>query len=230
MTENLRKYFIRYSVELVVIFTGITLSFAFDEWRKDRDNRAEERVLLEGLSKDLKDKLEQLKSDSALIEQIKLLTTVMLTGKAKEVLDARALQRMMTDGLLGSIDFQPDAATYSVMKSTGKLGLIRNDTLRTQIIHLVESRFSALKVSYAENRNYIREQLAPLMFETLPSSEPLWSESWRLQSLTAFSSQKYQKAFLGLRLGADRLGYDVNAALLECRNVLRNINAQQAHI
>ena len=222
---NLRQLLGKYAIELVVIFTGITLSFAFEEWRKERTDRAEERRVLLSLHRDLARKLNELISDSASLTQ--------LTGMADSLRSAEK-QRMASDVQYmnwvsytwgTNFSFNPTTAAYKVVTQTGKLDLLSNDSLRSSIVELHEYTFPGLAKSYLRHESFDDERLQP-MARSIPwnrMNEPLAFRKEVNVLLSGVNSRDilYWKSYM-CRRHSELIGH----SLSELRQTLRKISAK----
>jgi hypothetical protein len=227
MTENLRKYFIRYTLELVVIFTGITLSFAFDHWRNARTRTAEERELLGALSADLLAIEQQLKADSLLVSTIKQLSAVLVDERMQNQIDKSQLRSIVSDLSVGSVYFQPTCPSYEIMKSTGKLTLISNDSLRLGLVQLMETRFVSLQYNYQEAHDFIRRAFSKSSISLMPQSTNGWTETWRQNTLRAFRQPELGQNMVGLGMTANRLDFEIRSTLNDIRLIQTKLTAHR---
>jgi len=129
------RYLPVYIGELIIIFLGITLSWWFEEWRQEKQERQLEAQHLINLKSNLETDSITMNSELADMKES------MRRLKALE----KAIQNNQTDSLgfyLRSMimvaEFHPNDSEFEVIKSTGDIGLIADDTLRRDIMTLYE--------------------------------------------------------------------------------------------
>jgi len=124
-----------YAGELIIIFLGITLSWWFEEWRQDKQERQRESLHLSNLRSNLE-------TDSATI-------SIELSDMKESLRRLKALEKAIDTGTTDSLghyvrsmilvaEFHPNDSEFEVIKSTGEIGLILDDTLRRDIMTLYE--------------------------------------------------------------------------------------------
>lgn len=129
------RYLPFYLGELTIIFLGITLSWWFEEWRQNKQDRQREALHLINLSSNLG-------TDS-----------IMMSGELADMKESKrrleALEKAIVTGQTDSLgyyvrsmimvaEFHPNDSEFEVIKSTGEIGLIMDDTLRRDIMTLYE--------------------------------------------------------------------------------------------
>ena len=129
------RYLPMYAGELIIIFLGITLSWWFEEWRQDKQDRQREALHLTNLNSNLE-------TDSTTM-------SMELADMKESVRRLNALEDAMKNGQTDSLghyirsmimvaEFHPNDSEFEVIKSTGEIGLIMDDTLRRDIMTLYE--------------------------------------------------------------------------------------------
>jgi len=127
----------RLFAEFGVIFLGITLSLMADDWRISRVDRETER-------RSLHEVLADLEAESLNLEDFRSETTqhdrdaawlYSRLGDPHADVDA-VLVRIRS--LHDAVGFEAPSAAYEGIRSTGQLGLIRNETLRREIVEYYE--------------------------------------------------------------------------------------------
>ena len=129
------RYLPMYAGELIIIFLGITLSWKFEEWRQNKQERQLEALHLINLSSNLDtDSLTIIRELADMKESLRRLNAL-----------EQAIQSGHTDSLGHYIrsmiivaEFHPNDSEFEVIKSTGEIGLILDDTLRRDIMTLYE--------------------------------------------------------------------------------------------
>lgn len=132
-----RLPWIRLLAEFGVIFLGITLSLMADDWRQSRVDREAERQSLEEVLADLRAEsvnLEVFRSETDKHDRDAAWLYSRLGDSGVAVDSALVRIRSLHDGVL----FEAPSAAYEGIRSTGQLGLIRNDALRREIVEYYE--------------------------------------------------------------------------------------------
>jgi len=130
----------RIVTEFLVIFLGVSLSLAGDDWRQRREDRASEREYLVELLADLSadsGELSAMQRSMVSWDQAALVLAKIDAG-LEEVQDSvivGQLTRLMRFSL-----YQPVSSAYIGLKQGGQLGLIRDPTLRRQVVEYYEVR------------------------------------------------------------------------------------------
>jgi hypothetical protein len=145
--KNFRTYFF----EVTVIFTGITASFYFDEWRTDRDRISLEREYLLRLDTDLRNDIVALQAltEHSLL-QLTFCETAMLAMNGNK--EADTIFSYINSIML----FEINDYTINEMQSTGAFYSIENNELKNDILHYYHSTGELLKIHnivVEKNRN-----------------------------------------------------------------------------
>ena len=134
--------------ELALIFIGITLALAFENWNTDKERRDQELTLLGELLADLQETQSDLQSDISQAEKI--------LKQTEQILRWYSGDDSFTDAIrdLGSVCFSghelfATTTTYESIKTIG-MDLIRNDLIRTKTAQIFEQ--SLERVYMSENR------------------------------------------------------------------------------
>jgi hypothetical protein len=132
-----RLPWMRLVAEFGVIFLGITLSLMADDWRLSRVDRETERQSLQELFADLEAESSNLESfrDETATHDRDATWLFHRLGDARTDVDS-ALVRIQS--LHSAVGFEAPSAAYEGIRSTGRLGLIRDDALRRQIVEYYE--------------------------------------------------------------------------------------------
>ena len=128
----------------MIIFSSITFTWWFDEWRQNQSDRTEERKLLINLQSNLKLDSINLNNELAYIARAEFTFNDFL-----EKLQTKNLKETDSSGylirrLIISPEFHPNRATFEAMKSTGELKLIQDDSLSQAIMNLYEVTYQQL--------------------------------------------------------------------------------------
>ena len=139
-----RSHLLKYAGEFIIIFSSITFTWWFDDWRQERDDLKEEVVLLNNLNSNLE-------IDSANIqnELDYILRSEFTFNDFLEKLKAGNFKDTDSSGLLIrrliiAPEFHPNNATFEAIKATGELKLIRDDSLVNAMMNLYEVSYQEL--------------------------------------------------------------------------------------
>ena len=146
MTDEGRRVvpWARVAAEFLAIFAGVTLSFAAEDWRQQREERAQEIVLLEGLRADLDqdsadivtvwDRAERYDHGSAWLQ---------LRFDQGDEIPVDSIQARYAAVVFGTT-YQPVTTTYVALRDGGQMSVIGSDELRRLItayyeVHIVDA-------------------------------------------------------------------------------------------
>jgi len=153
LVENRFNKYLLYAIgEIVLVMIGILLALQVNNWNTERLNKQLEHDYYCQLVVDLE-------SDKAeLLERLKAADQRMQTAKQLLLdLDAqtKTKDKLMRDFIFvqRSDAFIPSKATLTDLTSSGKLSLIRNKTLRTQLLSFYE--YQDIKTNIAQNNHKI---------------------------------------------------------------------------
>lgn len=203
---------LRLSLELIVVFVGITGGFLFDSYREDRSDRKLEKKYLESLHHNLV-------ADSALLQEhiAEDQNNLDISKMAAYTMTQRELPRDSALKVLGVIatfnNLNMQDATYESIVNSGNLGLISDWVLREELINYYRYQQSIRDVEVVYN-DFINSYVMPFLFTSvdLISGElaaDFRSDSKEFKNLTAgYYSLSLQKMEVLLEIDS------VNNALL----------------
>lgn len=161
MKSKKKRRWKKYAYEFLSIFIAVISAFALNNWNDNRkDNQAEEKILeeiLHGLEKDIEDVQLNVKGHEFGLKANVFWRRV-ISNKATNM---DTLQAFYFNSFRDFISIQ-NTSGYENLKSRG-LELIKNDSLRTDIISLYEYDFNTLRTleeDYAEmqfHNSYFKE-------------------------------------------------------------------------
>ncbi|NVK83760.1 MAG: hypothetical protein HWE21_05530 [Cytophagia bacterium] len=151
--------------EIFILILGISASFVLNEWRVNRQERKQEQELLQNFKANLAmdslvihNGLKQLKA------QVKNAERLLIANETLEI-DSLVVYSV---SLLNYVPFNTNDITYQQMKSSGKTGLIQNDSLASQIIGLYENGFERLTSWTLVDSEHVRLKMIPYVEENFP--------------------------------------------------------------
>ena len=149
-TGNLKKYVVYAIGEIILIFIGITLAIAFDNFRENEKARTTELLLLKEMLNDEKRNVRDLKLNLRDYKKAVRGCNYMLDKIENEELNDDSLGIYVNDIRYTPI-FQISYSAYNTMNSIG-WQIISNDSLRKEIIFLYDYYYDALE-ELAHNRD-----------------------------------------------------------------------------
>ena len=127
----------RIIAEFFVIFLGVTLSLAADDWLQNREDRGIERVLLQELTADLQaDSLGLSDMQDRMRDWDEAAVWLWRFGEVTSTSADAGLEQALR--LLTITNYQPVASAYTSLKDGGQLSLVTDPKLRRQIIEYYE--------------------------------------------------------------------------------------------
>ena len=132
-------------LEVIAIFLGVTLGFLAEDYRESRDDRRRGSEVLGQLLQDLN--LDSLDIDpigpqSATRETL----TLWLNNSAATRFPVDTLQAVLDSlGRTGLASYEASSFTYSALRASGRIDLLRDVDLRRRIVHYFEDRQPAME-------------------------------------------------------------------------------------
>jgi len=156
---------LRISLELIVVFVGVTGGFLFDSYREDRSDRNLEKKYLISLHQNLL-------LDSALIKRhiaedqnnLDISKMAAYTMAQRELPMDSALKVLAVIATFNNLNMQK--ATYESIVNSGSLGLISDWTLREELVNYYSYQQSIRDVEMVYN-DYINSYVMPFLFKTV---------------------------------------------------------------
>ena len=177
--------------ELFLIFFGITLAIAFQNWNEGvKEQQKETASLLElqiALNNDMEDVQANINTHKRCLERAQDVLQVLFSKEQR-------VPKNFVEQFLGMIDYTfliSDVSAYEYLKSEG-LQLVKNDSLRKQISYLYDVAYESI---YGIEKNYqpIRESLAVTMKEyfVLEESGKLYLPAKNLKKMQQENAVKF---------------------------------------
>lgn len=151
--------------EIFILILGISASFVLNEWRINRQERQQEQELLQNFKANLAvDSLVIYNGVKQLKMQVKYGENL-LRDNGELPLDSLVKYSV---SLLNYVPFSTNDITYQQMKSSGRTGLIQNDSLASQLTGLYENGFEILTTWTLIDAEHVRQKLIPYVEENFP--------------------------------------------------------------
>tara|TARA_B100001564_G_scaffold188953_1_gene158624 strand:+ start:939 stop:1658 length:720 start_codon:yes stop_codon:yes gene_type:complete len=131
----MKKYLIKYTLEFIVIVTGISLSFWINEWDNNRMNSDKELYFLNGLKNDLEKQLNSLNNYNEFSNQtIDYGASILEDYSIFETLSKTDSLNIKLSRLMYSRSYPEINTTFNELKSTGQFNLFKEKLLASKII------------------------------------------------------------------------------------------------
>jgi len=188
MEQNKTGKYLKYAIgEIFLVLIGILLALAISDWNNDRaDKQSEIRTLTE-LKKGILIDLETIT-----VRQAEVNKSIANINYLQSLLKNKSyVYNQELDTLFGVVYgiryFKPNSAFYEDLKSTG-LKLIKNESIRLQIVQLFENNYDALNwINELEmsindvNRSYYLTNFYDLTFSKFATPNNfkfIWADSY----------------------------------------------------
>ena len=148
----------KYIIEIIIIIIGISLSFALNDWDKNKSERKEYKNYLVSLKQDIKVDSIQMENDIRSYSKISKGIDLILRYADKETNDSLIYLAEAIDRLVANVEFLPNNNTFEVLKSTGDFKVFKNDELVKQVVLLYQYDYAYIEMmlnSVIHNRNNI---------------------------------------------------------------------------
>ncbi len=177
------KYFL---AEIAILVLGISVSFLLNEWRMNQREQAEERDLLESFRSDLISDSTYISGAVKTIENQIERGNKVLANNSYQYSDSLRFQVLTT---LNYVPFRTNDITYEGMKSVGASALIKNDSLRSQIIGIYENGYQLLQTWTGIDSEHVRLRLIPYVESNFP-----YAPAFDYSSKGSTAEKKFVKA------------------------------------
>jgi hypothetical protein len=161
-----RRTMPRLALELLVVVLGITISFWFQDWRQQRDDRQQEARLLQGIVEELRADRTDLRRRLEMVDGS--LAAVQRLQRDGETMSAEELDRAM-DQTLSYIAFAPSRASYVELQQMAGSRLVRDKRLLHQVITLYERAYPMAVEWDGINRQFVLDRMFPYIDRHGPS-------------------------------------------------------------
>ena len=167
LTENKLTRYIVYAIgEIVLIVIGILIAVGIGEWRADIKREQEQTSYYEGLYYDLSQDVNRL--DSLIV-----LFGTASSGIFNEI-DKIQLPSYNIDSLYSNVpawmlyitEFTPTKPTFTEILSSGKLQLIQNEDIKTQLLKIYTDLYPEVQFRQEATNEYIRTNRTEELMDT----------------------------------------------------------------
>jgi hypothetical protein len=144
-----RQKILTFLFEVLVIFSGITLSFVFDKWKQNRDNEEKQTFYLQSIQEDLADDIKELENDITVYEKSVKALVFYTRYNAEKNAHPDSLVYYY-EYLYRSGNVFINTAGFDALKSTGSMTIITDRDILKQIIKVYQNDLP--KISYWNNQ------------------------------------------------------------------------------
>jgi len=152
-------------IELIVVFIGISLAFALDNWREDLNNRELEEQYIDSFYKDISDDATTL-FGIIRISKAKVKRIERYINQLKNKTTSQDSALVIIQDIMTKTPFSPKLSTYESIKSSGNLNILTNYKLKQDIIGYYQSLLDKNMKEDVYN-NYIDKYAVPYVYENL---------------------------------------------------------------
>ncbi|PWL31140.1 hypothetical protein [uncultured Roseivirga sp.] len=163
--EQKPRRFGYFLAEIFILILGISASFALNEWRVSKQESSQETELLLNFKQNLRvDSLALHEGMKQLKLQVENAQKLLMSDETL-VIDSLANYSI---SLLNYVPFNTNDITYQQMKSSGRIGIIENDSLANRLVGLYESSFELVTTWTLIDAEHVRQKLIPFVEENFP--------------------------------------------------------------
>jgi len=134
-----RRRVFRYGAELLVVFFGVWLSLAAEDWRQNRNDASTARASMARMAADLASDIRDLGINEIRAEDGVLFGRWLLRRGAETGTPEDSINRALTAIQFCSM-FVENNGEYESLRNSGRLGVISDPNLRSRIVAHYESR------------------------------------------------------------------------------------------
>ena len=162
--ENKTGKYLKYAIgEIVLVVIGILFALQINTWNQNNKDSKEEYFILEKLHANIKTDTTNLKNSIEKIQMYLDTLNVIKQEMKNETLVKFSVE--LSGPLLSVVGTDLETTTWENLKSTGKLGLIKNAVL-VDSLHAYFKKFENINQNWIEGfQSYNRGILAPKFFE-----------------------------------------------------------------
>jgi hypothetical protein len=165
LSEGKTGKYLKYAIgEIVLVVIGILIALAINNWNQNRINTCKQQDYLIGLKNDLEKQITSFNTSVQFYDRIigkgeSILVDFSSIGKLIEIDSVnRKLSYLMYSGGYPEI-----TTTFNELNSTGQLNLIKEKSLRSQVIKYYQNSENYQKAVEGNTKNVIYNQIFPVI-------------------------------------------------------------------
>lgn len=139
----------RVAGELLLIFVGVLLALAADDWREKRDQAARGRAVLRAIEADLPAERALLQRLAESYAQDAESAAALLANAGNAEFSIDSVATAVAAFYLGS-EYAPSDASFTTAVQTGSLGFIENESLRVSLVDYFDQSGSVFQANFQE--------------------------------------------------------------------------------
>ena len=226
--KNKRIPWARVAAEFIAILAGVTLAFLADDWREFRWERVDERLALQELLADLEADSLRLSAQLQSHRQVDAAVLWALGHIEHELPPDTVLSRLRP--LFYYTSYVPVSPAYRGLRDSGKLPIIRNATLRREVVEYYEVTQPNMKSffdRYLVGYDKFKETTAPYIRLIPDSGAVTFRGSFRSEMVRPWREMREDHDFL---YRTENLGGIVSTFALRIEPALTRNSEIRRHI
>jgi hypothetical protein len=168
VTLLVRQKWLASVIEILVIILGVTLSFAVDEWKDEREKRQLEKVYLKSLLSDLREDVNDLNEIIDETRQVIAKAQTLMTVAERTVHDSLNRVQFVNDikFITKRPNFIANDATFSDLKGSGHLHLLTDFTLKNSLFKYYK-RYESIQAVETAERDAVISIMGPYLIRRI---------------------------------------------------------------
>lgn len=171
LMENKRGKYFKYAIgEIVLVVIGILIALQINTWNQERNENTQERFILQKLQNDINSDIitidNQISVNTSNLIDFKKAAAILLNNGVGDI----STFRDKFSNILNISGFNQKQTTFSNLVSTGKIELIKNQSLLDSIIIYYDSDYGSWDTAM---KDYTRNIIAPylLNYDHIPETD-----------------------------------------------------------
>ncbi|MEA1786067.1 DUF6090 family protein [Arenibacter sp. GZD96] len=169
LSQNRFTQYLAYAIgEILLVVIGILIALQINTWNQNRANTTKEHEYLVGIKNDLETQIEQFKNSSRIYEMIIDKGEAILVdfGKKGNLLDIDSINTKLSF-MMYSIPFPSVTTTFNELNSTGQFNLIKEKSLRSDIIKYYQNAEASKEAVKSNNHEVFYRHIFPFIKSSL---------------------------------------------------------------
>ena len=167
----MKNYYFKLIGEFLVIFLGILMAFFVDRWWEEKQERKEEKFILESITNDLKKGTSVYNSYQIPLNENKLTTLNKLSGFIINQ-EFDSLDMKYASAVMGVNNWPVTRTSFNVLKETGQLKIIKNKKLRGEIINYYEATSLNSDFANESHLEFFKSQILSYVMDNANLTNP----------------------------------------------------------
>jgi hypothetical protein len=169
MEQNKTGKYLKYAIgEIVLVVIGILIALSINNWNDNRINNAKQQDYLIGLKNDLEKQIASFNDSDQYYDLLigkgeSMLVDFSSKGKLSEI---DSINRKLTY-LMYTSKYPEITTTFNELNSTGQLNLIKDKSLRSQVIKYYQNSENHKQTVDGNTENVVYNQIFPIIWSTV---------------------------------------------------------------